>query len=292
MTQHYCVAEHLFALTMAESNMLWSQLTNYAPFATRSNETPLFELTVAEGATPLFQEQQARHILTDSSDEDMPRIELYEQGDYMLFRISMWRNAPICFEMQACRDYSKAKVVILSDCGRFPIDNALMLLYAFRTASLQTLEMHASVIVKEGKAHIFLGKSGTGKSTHSRQWLAAYPDATLLNDDNPIVRFLPSGEVVCYGSPWSGKTPCYQNLSAPVAGIVLLRQAPENHVQTLSLPESYAAVYSSSSGLRCNSQMADGLHNTVVSIITAVPVMLLDCLPNTDAAHVCYNALH
>ena len=63
-----------------------------------------------------------------------------------------------------------------------------------------------------------MGKSGTGKSTHSRLWLENVPGATLLNDDNPIVRLTLVGAIV-YGSPWSGKTPCYKNESAPLAGV-------------------------------------------------------------------------
>ena len=57
---------------------------------------------------------------------------------------------------------------------------------------------------------MLLGKSGTGKSTHSRLWLKYIPDTKLLNDDNPAVRIMDNNTIMIYGTPWSGKTPCYK----------------------------------------------------------------------------------
>lgn len=271
---------------MPDASPVWPLLHNYAPFCVEPNEAPLFEVHVQDEAQPLFIPEKAKHILTDKSDDDMPRIELFEQDDHMLLRVSKWREAPICTEILASKDYSTATVSILEPSGRFPVDNALMLLYAFRTATLGTLEMHASVIKRNGKAYMFLGHSGTGKSTHSRLWMSAFPDAQLLNDDNPIVR-----DGIVYGSPWSGKTPCYHNDQAPIAGIVLLHQAPKNEMRRLMVPEAYAAVYSSSSGLRCNPTMADGLHQTVAAVISSIPCFRLDCLPNEEAALLCQQTI-
>lgn len=64
---------------------------------------------------------------------------------------------------------------------------------------------------------------------HSRLWLEHIPDSDLLNDDNPIVRFYPTGEVIVYGSPWSGKTPCYRNEAVPVGAFVRLKQATQSN---------------------------------------------------------------
>lgn len=121
----------------------------------------------------------------------------------------------------------------------------MMLLYALRTSTLGCLEVHASVIMKEGKAVAFLGKSGTGKSTHSRLWLENIPKTELLNDDNPIIRIHPDGKVLIYGSPWSGKTPCYKKVSVPLAGVVRLSQAPFNKITRLSGIQAYACLFPS-----------------------------------------------
>jgi hypothetical protein len=137
--------------------------------------------------------------------------------------------------------------------------------------------------------YLFLGHSGTGKSTHARQWLQAFPNAWLLNDDNPILRVMDNGEVRVYGSPWSGKTPCYKNACARVGSIIKLSQAPFNELQVLTLPQAYAYILSSASGLKIDRQMADQLYNSIKHIITHVKCYHLNCLPNTDAAEVCFR---
>lgn len=295
-SRHYCVAEHVFGITAAED--ILSLLTNYVPFEVEREDT-LFHLTVLRGEAP---EQELQPVFTDKSDEDMPRIEVYrckehpedEQAKGWMLCVSMYRDSDIVCRLMASEDFRAATLYIATDDVRFAIDNAAMLLFAFTTVYEHTLEMHASVIKREGWGYLFLGKSGTGKSTHSRQWMHAFEDAELLNDDNPILRFYPASEngkarVVVYGSPWSGKTPCYKNDCAPVRAIVKLSQAPQNNLRPLRLPEAYAYMLSSASGLKIVPEMMDALYETIAGLIQTIQVYGLECLPNTEAAVVCYD---
>lgn len=284
-------------------------MTNYEPFGiTQELDTePIFTLKVEQNG--LLNEEQRSvypHVFTDNSEDDMPRIEVYRSLEKeWLIRISQIATSPICCELVCNGDFTHGQLYIVGDCQdvRFCIDNGLMLMYAFRTAPLMTLEMHAAVVVKRGamgngligeargdeaKGYLFLGHSGTGKSTHARQWLAAFEDAWLLNDDNPILRVMDNGEVRVYGSPWSGKTPCYKNESAPVGGIIKLSQALENKIQTISLPQAYAYMLSSASGLKMEQTMADNMFETIKHIITHISCYHLACLPNEEAARVCW----
>ena len=174
---------------------------------------------------------------------------------------------------------------------RFAIDNAAMLVYAFATVAYKTLLFHSSVIVRQGKASMFLGHSGTGKSTHSRQWMAAFEDAELLNDDNPAVRILPDNTVRVYGTPWSGKTPCYKNASAPLAGLVQLAQAPHNVITRLRMTQAYPFILASVSGLKVMPEMMDRLYESIALLLELKPVYKLECLPNTEAAQLCCATL-
>ena len=72
--------------------------------------------------------------------------------------------------------------------------------------SPEAIAIHSSTIECEGRAVLFLGESGTGKSTHTRLWQEHIPGARLLNDDSPIIRMY-QGQATAFGSPWSGKTP-------------------------------------------------------------------------------------
>lgn len=287
ITHTYKVADHLFSVTATAEQL--AIMTNYAPFLTHEEGAPVFHLTIED--TPYVAPETVAHVFTDTSDEDMPRIEVYRAGTDWLFHVSLWRDTPVCCHLRASAMFDEAQLWIDTTDVRFAIDNATMLLYAFRTAGMRTLEMHASVIERGGKAQLFLGHSGTGKSTHSRLWQEAFDDCTLMNDDNPILRVMDSGEVRVFGSPWSGKTPCYKQISAPVRGIVKLSQAPHNEMRPLRLPEAYAYMLSSASGLKIERPMMDALYETIAYIIQHVPTYHLDCLPNTDAARLCYETL-
>ena len=293
---YYRVAEHLFAVE-SSNTVLLQCMTNYEPFREPTPNPSLKERELGEEIFTLrVESNEARgegytHVFTDNAEADMPRIEVYQAKGW-LFRVAMVANASICCELECNEDFTEGVLHIAADCQdvRFCIDNALMLLFAFRTAPLMTLEMHAAVVVRgEERGYLFLGHSGTGKSTHARQWLQAFPDAWLLNDDNPILRVMEDGEVRVYGSPWSGKTPCYNNAYARVGGIIKLSQAPHNQIRKLSLPEAYAYILSSASGLKIERQMTDNMYNTIRDIITQVGCYHMECLPNTEAAEVCFS---
>ena len=295
----YCVAGHSFQVE-SSNEMLLAQMTNYEPFSiTQELDTePIFTLKVEQnGLLSMEQREVYPHVFTDNSEDDMPRIEVYRSLEKeWLIRFSQIATSPICCELVCDADFTRGHLHVVEDCQdvRFCIDNGLMLMYAFRTAPLMTLEMHAAVVVRRGdeaKGYLFLGHSGTGKSTHARQWLAAFEDAWLLNDDNPILRVMDNGEVRVYGSPWSGKTPCYKNESAPVGGVIKLSQAPENKIQTISLPQAYAYMLSSASGLKMEQTMADNMFETIKHVITHTPCYHLACLPNEEAAKVCWDGI-
>ena len=281
-------------------------MTNYEPFGVDQelDAKPIFVLEVEQNGLLTDEQRSAyQHVFTDNSEDDMPRIEVYRSSEKdWLIRVSQIASSPICCELTCTSDFTHGALHIDGDCQdvRFCIDNGLMLIYAFRTAPLMTLEMHAAVVVRDvptfqsskgSNGYLFLGHSGTGKSTHARQWLAAFEDAWLLNDDNPILRVLDNGQVRVYGSPWSGKTPCYNNADAQVGAIVKLSQAPENRIQTLRLPQAYAYMLSSASGLKMDSGMSDYLYESIKHIITHIPFYHLECLPNVQAAMVCYDGV-
>lgn len=170
------------------------------------------------------------------------------------------------------------------------IENASVLRFALWTAyamaglSYGAVPVHSSVVVCEGRAVMCLGESGTGKSTHTRLWCEHIEGATLLNDDSPIVRFC-EGEVRVYGSPWSGKTPCYRQESYPVAGFLRLEQRPENSIRRLSVIESFAALQPSCPpSLAKDDRLTDVLVEFISNVIERVPVYRMGCLPDAEAA--------
>ena len=142
----------------------------------------------------------------------------------------------------------------------------------------------------DGEAVMFLGPSGTGKSTHSRLWLENIPGTTLVNDDNPVVR-LEDGKLFVYGTPWSGKTPCYRNVRVPVKAIVCLRQAPLNSISRLNGIYAYAGFVSAVSSVRWERRIMDALTPVASGIATSVPIYSMGCRPDAEAARVCRDGV-
>lgn len=285
-SRSYRVAGHVFKLEMEDGCPLWTDLPNYAPFECEAAE-PLFTLTVVDAL-----ECPCKELIYagDDEDEGMARLAISRMEGGLWVDFAPTQKAPVCASMLLASGFAEGWLRINNTHhGRFAIDNALMLMFAFKTASLGTLEMHASVVSCGGEGYMFLGKSGAGKSTHSRLWLDNIPGSTLLNDDNPVVRVDPDGSVVVYGTPWSGKTPCYKNESAPVRAVVSITQAPHNALRRVSVPEAYAAIYPSCSGFRADSAMADAQHSAIAAVCTGVPAYELECLPDADAAWTCYE---
>lgn len=291
MTKYYTVAGHSFSFTMQDDCPIWGGLSNYAPFEVEKPAAkPVFALEFVYS----MERMQKTPVYVEKAEEpDQPRIEIFHrtpceadpEGRQWIIEMAPVQGMDICARLVASADFSSARMAVAhSKVGEFAINNSMMILYAFTTASKGTLEMHSSVIKRGGYGYMFLGKSGTGKSTHSSLWLKYLEGSELLNDDNPILRVGEDGVARVYGSPWSGKTPCYKNDSAPVGAIVRLNQYPENRIARNSIVEAYAAVYPSCSGFRAVKEMADGMHSTIEKVVLSVPCYTLDCLPDEAAA--------
>lgn len=102
--------------------------------------------------------------------------------------------------------------------------------------------LHASAVAYNGRAYLFSGPSGIGKSTHSRLWQQAFGDeAVVFNDDKPALRFL-DGRWYAYGTPWCGKDGINKNMKVPLAGICFLEQGEENTISHLSAKEAIPLI--------------------------------------------------
>ena len=286
MRKVYEVAGFKFAVEMPDNAAEWSELAHYEPFLSEDSGTIVFVAELVEK----MPDMSGKQLVTASCiAKDQPRIELYELDGQWLMEAAPDMDAPARVYLLTDKAFSKAQFRVLGS-SRFSVNTVLMLMFALSTACLDTLLMHASVTMKDGKGYLFLGKSGTGKSTHSQLWINNIGGCSLLNDDNPALRVV-DGVTRVYGTPWSGKTPCYRNLDVPVGAIVDLHQAKKNAINRQSMVEAYASIYVSFSGYRFIKSMANGFHATNEKIVTSVPCYSLDCLPNAEAAWLCYKTV-
>ena len=263
-------------------------MPNLEPFRTSDEGPVIFSLKVV----PSLKEVSASPVFTTDDGPGFPEISIDRIASGYRFRMRPLPGLPQAAELRTDPQFTSAQLQFLQGDRHFALNNSLMLLFAFATALYGALEMHSSVVMNDGKGYLFLGKSGTGKSTHSSLWLKHIPGSELLNDDNPILRLMPDGSARVYGSPWSGKTPCYKAKDVPVGAVVRIRQAPFNKITRYSPIEAYASLMASASSFRPFSRLADGWHRTLEGLCGAVPCFVLDCLPDEAAARLCYQTVH
>lgn len=296
MKKIFNVAGFIFSVDMGDVYYpeLWSNLTNYQPFEVCGavHDAALIfclqvrderrEVSVGMGECIAVYDNEVASISVYREDADKCNIfiaqckEMKHDGGALAINKATG----------AVGLYWDEKVTLRNKL--FILNNALMLLFAMFTSGRETLLMHASVIIHKGRAFMFLGKSGTGKSTHSRLWLQHIREVELLNDDNPVIRVI-DGKVWAYGSPWSGKTCCYKNEYAQLGALVRLHQASANRMEKLEGIAAYIAVLPSASGMKWDKRLTAGMHDTLAEVARLIPVYQLHCLPDAEAARLCYE---
>ena len=287
----YTVAGHTFGVILPEGYSQEEYLKPYIPFVAEDGAEPLFTVELALSQTL---KELNPGIVRECLNDEAPYFWMLEREDGAYnFGFSYTKRHPDCLVIPSS-DMKQATVYIPTAyaprLAEFALSNAMMLLYTFNTTSLDTLMVHASVVAHDGGAYMFLGRSGTGKSTHSSLWLEHIADTYLLNDDNPVVK-VEDGKVNIYGSPWSGKTPCYKNEVLPLKASVRLSQAPHNVIRRLPLLQAYASLMPACSCMRWDRKSTDALHKTVEKVVSLIGGWHLECLPDADAANVCHDAV-
>lgn len=239
-------------------------------------------------AEPLEIPSDAKEVETDDNDMGHTRLLRTEDGRYCV-ELSGSRDGKVLGTFIANASFSSVYASIRTDATAGSILSS-MLRIAFAQAVIlrEGLSIHASAVVSDGKAYLFLGKSGTGKSTHARLWLKNIPGSHLLNDDNPAVRLI-DGSPVAFGTPWSGKTPCYRDESAPVGGFVRLRQGDADIFTEKEDVAAFVALLPSCSVIHSDANLQSMLYDTLTRLSERVPVGELTCLPDDESAIVCHK---
>lgn len=285
------VAEHGIRLIFNDSRLNGIHLIkSFEPFRAETIDgNPLFELTIDDSLRPVPKElrHRIRNFDTGNGDTIVDRL---QNGGYQYIIKDI--NGAECCLLETNKDFSKCCCALNGDIGmrEFGLNSALMLVLAFAGARRQTLLVHASVVRCDGFGYAFIAKSGTGKSTQVSMWLRCIPGCDLMNDDNPIVRII-DGKPFIYGGPWSGKTPCYRNIKAPLGAITRIDRAQENSVEKASPIEAFASFLPSCSSMKWDEELYNAMCDTVTKVVETTNIYTLHCLPNEESAMICHKAI-
>lgn len=239
---------------------------------------------------PITKEHRERIDTFDTGNGDTIVDQLDNGGYQYILKDIEGRS---CCLLQTNKDFSEGVCALNGNeqMRHFGLNNALMMLYAFRSSFFHTLLIHASLVRNNGYGYAFIAKSGTGKSTHTQLWLKHIPGSDLMNDDNPIVRVI-DGRTFIYGSPWSGKTPCYRDVKAPLGAITQITRAKSNSIERLSPTIAFTYILPACSTMKWDKTVFRNTYDTVIKVIeTSQYVYVLHCLPDKEAAEVSFNTL-
>jgi hypothetical protein len=286
----FSIAGHVVGICFSPSDINdISLLPSFAPFRWTSAETvkPLLTLCVDDTLQPEKERTLLRNF--DTGNGNTLVYQLPDKGYQFIIRDTKDRD---CCLLIANADFSECRCALNGDVTmrQFGLNNALMLCYAFAGSHYQTLLIHASCVAYNGCGYPFIAKSGTGKSTHSSLWLQHIEGTELMNDDNPVIRII-DGTPYIYGSPWSGKTPCYRNIVRPLGAIVNISRASANSIEQLGPVQTFAALLPACSSMMWDSVINDNLCNSLTTIISTTPIYTLHCLPDEAAARLCQSTI-
>lgn len=275
MKKDYLIAGHRIRI---EGNEAWmnavTSLEGFKPFEVEVEGEPLAIFTLTDAPAPAPTEVQYESEV----DQIVDRFGRYENGYLFVM------NPPVGGTLSLWKENGSNVVYFNGQLMPRLVRFALWIAYGLVTMPHQTVAIHTSVIEYKGRTVLFLGESGTGKSTHTRLWRENIEGAVLLNDDSPMLRII-DGKPWMFGSPWSGKTPCYKQESYPLAACVRLSQAPYNKIQRLSIPQAYAALHPSCPpDFAYDDALYDYISETIGDVLAQVPLYHLACLPDADAA--------
>jgi len=111
----------------------------------------------------------------------------------------------------------------------YPLDQLLLMYFLARR---QGILAHAAGMVRSGKAFLFTGASGAGKSTFS-ELLVKARTGKVLSDERMIICEI-GGVMQAFGTPWAGTAGIARNVSAPLAGIFFLKHGTSSQIKKLA----------------------------------------------------------
>lgn len=285
----YEIAEHRLRLTFRDSYQDDSLLPSFAPFLVDDEEdnAPLINITVDDSLKSVSRNERRliRDVDTGNGVIKVLRLETPDGRpngyQFVICDITGFQ----CALLIANEDFRQCYCALRGDQVRrnFALNSLVMLCFAFATASLDTVLVHASLVRHEGKGYAFTAKSGTGKSTQVSNWLRYIPDCDLMNDDNSVIR-IKDDRVFVYGSPWSGKTPCYRNVKAPLGAMALIHRDNSNYLERLKPIKAFVTLLSPCSTMKWDERVYRANGDTVSKVLERIPVYALHCLPDRESA--------
>ncbi len=166
---------------------------------------------------------------------------------------------------------------IRQSCSPYAIDCVLRIVHTLILARQGGFLVHAASAIRGGKAFLFSGVSGAGKTTISR---LAPPDATLLTDEISYVRREGNWYMAC-GTPFAGELARVgENQAAPISEVFLLEQGLQNRIEPVGATEAVQRLLRNILFFADDPALVEVVFRAACEFATLVPIRRLLFLPD------------
>ena len=164
----------------------------------------------------------------------------------------------------------------------YSIDAVLRIVHTLVLAKQGGFLLHSASAIRNGKAFLFAGVSGAGKTTISR---LAPADATLLTDEISYVRKLnvprQGEDYFAFGTPFTGElAKVGENTSAPVAALYLLAKGAENRIDPVPAADAGRELLGNMLFFAEDQEMVHWAFQAACDFVHRVPVYRLTFMPD------------
>lgn len=206
--------------------------------------------------------------VTSSTPTDNETVRVRRQGrDWMMQRGDFLANW----------DPVTGRGLVRQNSNPYSLDAVLRIVHSLILAERGGFLLHASSAICDGRAYLFSGVSGAGKTTMTR---LAPPGVTLLTDEISYVRPGANG-YSAFGTPFAGElAKPGENCSAPIAGLFFLAQGPGNRFDEMPPEEAVRRLMRNILFFAEDHVLVEKLFATAFDFVTRVPIRLLTFYPD------------
>jgi hypothetical protein len=156
--------------------------------------------------------------------------------------------------------------------NEYALDSVLRVLLTRLLLPSPGFLLHAATVVQEGKAYVFMGRSGAGKSTVA----SLSPRGSVLTDEISLLR-RSEGTWHAHGTPfWGEFRAAGQDRCVPVQRVFALVQAGSNRTAPLASRQALAGLLGNTLFFSDHRTEREQLLRAQMSLIESVPVERLE----------------
>lgn len=223
---------------------------------------------------------------------ELPQLRVYRQSDgWLRIYPHLSRTGDCCAALLLRNSGNHTLYLPADDLDRYRVKGVLSPILGLEHILMMEsgFILHSSVVIHQGKAILFCGASGTGKSTQADLW-HTHLGAKIVNGDRCAVMCREDAIYGC-GSPFSGSSEIYTADEAPVAAIIFVEKGSQNRLSPTPATQAFTTLYAQSAANTWNADYTRRLCDLLERVLQDIPLYTLTCLPDTGAVELTKNTI-